>query len=94
MINSYENLFFEKFNFLIAREWLKFDHIFISTYELQFLFVFLIFCLKKYVFENFRWGINFYRLCEFFFLGLPNLEKSSITLNTNFHIDLGSFVGD
>jgi len=54
-----KNLFFENFNFLIAREWLKFDHIFISPYELQFLFVFQIFCFKKYVFENFRWGIDF-----------------------------------
>ncbi len=38
-------------------EWLKFDHIFISPYELQFLFVFQFLCPKKYVFESFRWGI-------------------------------------
>ncbi len=89
-----KNLFFENFNSLITREWLKFDHIFISPYELQFLFDFQNFSIKKYVFENFKWGINFYRLCGFFFLGLPNLKKSLVTLKTSFHIDLGRFVGD
>jgi hypothetical protein len=27
-------------------------------------------------------------------LGLPNLKMTLITLNTNFHINLGRFVGD
>jgi hypothetical protein len=29
-----------------------------------------------------------------FFLGLPNQKMTSTTLNTNFHMDLGRFVGD
>jgi hypothetical protein len=33
--------------YLAAFEWLKFDHIFISPYELQFLFVFQFFCPKS-----------------------------------------------
>jgi hypothetical protein len=38
-------------------EWLKFDHIFISPYELQFLFVFQFLCPKSIFFESFRSGI-------------------------------------
>jgi len=40
-----KNLFFENLNHLKLGnfEWLKFDHIFISLYEVQFLFVFQIF---------------------------------------------------
>jgi hypothetical protein len=34
------------------------------------------------------------RLCDVFFLGLPNLKMISTTLNTSFQIDLGRFVGD
>jgi hypothetical protein len=29
-----------------------------------------------------------------FLLGLPNQKMTSVTLNINFHIDLGRFVGD
>jgi hypothetical protein len=29
-----------------------------------------------------------------FLLGLPNKKMTLVTLNTSFHIDLGSFVGD
>jgi hypothetical protein len=29
-----------------------------------------------------------------FFLGSPNLKMMSTTLNTSFHIDLGSFISD
>jgi hypothetical protein len=44
------NIFFENFNHLIVRDfWIvKFDHIFISPYKLQFLFVFQFFVLKAY----------------------------------------------
>jgi hypothetical protein len=28
------------------------------------------------------------------FLGLPSFKKKLVTLNTNFHIDLGRFMGD
>ena len=52
---------FENFNHLIIGnfEWLKFDHIFISPYELQFLFVFQFFCAKNIFFESSKWGIIF-----------------------------------
>jgi hypothetical protein len=54
-----KNILFEDFNHLIVRdfEWLKFDHIFISSYELQFLFVFQFFCPKSIFFESFTWVI-------------------------------------
>jgi hypothetical protein len=54
-----KHLLFRNLNRLIIKtfEWLKFDHIFISPYELQFLFVFNFFVSKAYVFENFTWAI-------------------------------------
>jgi len=51
------NLFFENFNHLIVSdfEWFKFDHIFISPYELQFFFVFFFFWVPKaYVLEHLK----------------------------------------
>jgi hypothetical protein len=87
------NLFFKNYNRLIVREWLKFDHIFISPYELQFFFVFQFLCPKSIFFESFRWG-NI--LLDF--VGFPfrtsKLKLTSTTLNVSFHIDLGRFVGD
>jgi len=91
-----KNLFFENLNRLIARdffEWLKFDHTFISLYELQFCMFFKHFVPKAYVFESFRWGIIFMD-----FVGFPfrtfNFKMTLSTLNTSFHVDLGSFVRD
>jgi hypothetical protein len=49
-------------------EWLKFDHIFISPYELQFYFI-LFFqknCPKNIFFESFKWGIIFMDFVGFF----------------------------
>jgi hypothetical protein len=56
------NLFFENFNHLIIRtfEWLKFDHIFISPYELQFLFIFQFLCPKSKFFERFTIWVIIY----------------------------------
>jgi hypothetical protein len=47
-----KNLFFENLNHLIAKdfEWLKFDHISISPYELQFFIFFQIFLSQKHFF--------------------------------------------
>jgi hypothetical protein len=49
------NILFENFNHLIVRDfWMvNFDHVFISPYELQFLFVFQFLCLKIICFESF-----------------------------------------
>jgi hypothetical protein len=58
-----------------------------------FCLVFQKHCPKSIFFEIFRWGIISLDFMGFF-LGLPNLKMTSITLNTNFHIDLGRFVGD
>jgi hypothetical protein len=52
-----KNLFFENVKCLRTFEWLKFDHIFISPYELQFLFVFQKNCPKSIFFESFTWAI-------------------------------------
>jgi hypothetical protein len=66
---------------------------FISPYELQFLFIFQFFCPKSIFFESFRWGIIPLDRVGFF-LRLPNLKMTLVTLNTSFHIDLGRFGGD
>jgi len=95
MINSYEELFLENPNCLIARDfwmveiWLYFT----SPYELQFLFVLQFFGPKSIFFESFRWGISLWILWGFL-LGLPNLKMTSATLNISFHINLGRFVND
>jgi hypothetical protein len=39
-------------------------------------------------------GALFFCTLWLFLLGLPNQKMTSTTLNTNFHIDLGRFVGD
>jgi hypothetical protein len=54
-----KNIFFENFNHLIIREWLKFDYIFISPYELQFLFFFNFLVPKAYAFESFNGTLFF-----------------------------------
>jgi hypothetical protein len=53
------NLFFENLNHLVLGifQWLKFDHIFMSPYELQIYFIFNSFVPKAYVFESFIWVI-------------------------------------
>ncbi len=90
-----KNLFLENLNRLIARtfEWLKFDHIFISPYELQFFFVSQLFCPKT-IFLKVLDGALFLCTLWVFLLRLPNLKMTLTTLNTSFHIDLGRFVGD
>jgi hypothetical protein len=72
---------------------LKFDHVFISPYELQFLFVFNFFVPKTYFLKVLDRAL-FLWILWVFLLGLPNFKMTSITLNTSFHINLGSFVGD
>jgi hypothetical protein len=67
----------------------KIDHIFISPYQLQFLFVFQIFFVPKAYFKKVLEGALFLLT-----LGFPNSKMTSTTLNTSFHIDLGRFVGD
>jgi len=68
MINSYEEFVFENLNHLIVKDfWMvKIDHIFISPYELQFLFVFQFLCPKSIFFESFKLGI-----IPLDFLGFP-----------------------
>jgi hypothetical protein len=39
-------------------------------------------------------GAIFFRTLWVFFLGLANSKMTVATLNTNFHIDWGRFVGD
>jgi len=50
------NLLYENLNRLIVGtfEWLKFNHIFISPYELQFILFFNFLVGKKYVCESFK----------------------------------------
>ncbi len=67
----------------------KIDHIFISSYELQFLFYFQFFLFLK-VLD----GALFLWTLWVFLLELPNLKMTSNTLNTSFHIDFERFVGD
>jgi hypothetical protein len=71
MLNSYEDLF-ENFNCLIIKtfEWLKFDHIFISSYELQFLFVFNFFVPKAFFLTTIH-GLLFIWTLWVFLLELP-----------------------
>jgi hypothetical protein len=63
------NLFFENFNRLIVKDfWMvRFDHVFISPYEVQFLFVSQIFCPKSICFESFTWVIIHMNFVGFFF---------------------------
>ncbi len=68
--------------------------IFISPYELQFLFVVQFFCSKSICFESFRWNIIHKNFLWVFLLGFSNFKMTSATLNTSFHIDLGMFIGD
>jgi hypothetical protein len=51
------------------------------------------FVSKACVFESFKWGIIPLDFMGFH-LGLSNQKMTSTTLNSNFHIDLGMFVGD
>jgi len=91
----WDYFFLENPNYLIVRDfWIvKIDHIFISPYELQFLFLFQFLCPKS-IFLKVLDGALFLWTLWVFFLGLSNLKMASITLNTSFHIDLGRFVGD
>jgi hypothetical protein len=50
---------------------IQFEHVFISPYELQFLFAFQKNLSQKYIFESFRWCIIPLDFVVFF-LGLPN----------------------
>jgi hypothetical protein len=55
-----KNLFLKTLTneYLGTFEWLKFDHIFISSYEVQFFYFFFNFLVPKtYVFESFTWVI-------------------------------------
>jgi hypothetical protein len=45
----------------------KFDHVFISPYALQFLFVFQFLCPKNICFESFTWVIIHMNFVSFFF---------------------------
>jgi hypothetical protein len=67
------NLLFENLNCLIIRtfEWLKFDRIFISPYELQFLFVFNFFVAKNMFLKTLHRLLFIWTLWVFL-LGLSN----------------------
>jgi hypothetical protein len=72
------NLFFENFNHLIVSdfEWFKFDHIFISPYELQFFFVFFFFGPKNICFGTFKISHYSYGFCEFSFQDFQVLKNN------------------
>ncbi len=59
---------------------IKFDHIFISSYELQFLFVFQFFVPKAYFLKVLN-GALFLKTLWVFLLGLPNFKMTLTTLN-------------
>jgi hypothetical protein len=59
----------------------------------NFYLFFNFFAPKTYVLKSFKWDIIPLDFVGFF-LGLPNLKMKLVTLNTNFHIDLGRFIGD
>jgi len=52
----------------------KFDHIFIRPYKLQFLFVFEFFCPKNIFLESFTWVIIHMGP---FMVGVLNMEKNT-----------------
>jgi len=59
----------------------------------NFLLFFNFFVPKAYFLKVLD-GASFLWILWVFHLGLPNSNMTSVTLNTNFHIDLGRFVGD
>jgi len=90
-----KNILKKNLNRLVARDFwkVKIWPYFHNPYELQFLFVFQIFCPKSFFLIKIRWSIILLTLWVFF-LSLPNLKMISITLNANFHIDSRRFVSD
>jgi len=72
---------------------LKFDYIFISSYELRFLFFFNFYIPKTYVFKSFTWVIIHLDFVGFIFR-TSKLKLTSATLNTSFQTDLGRFASD
>jgi hypothetical protein len=67
----------------------KFDHIFISLYELQFLFFFQFFCLKSIFFESLKWTI----IIHMDFVGFPfrtsKLKNNISYIKCNFSHSFG-----
>jgi hypothetical protein len=72
-------LFFDNLNCLIIKDFwmLKIDHIFISPYELQFLFAFQFFYFKSIFFWNFYMG-------HMDFVGFP-FRPSKLKNNINYN---------
>ncbi len=92
-----KDLFFENLNILIVRDFWIVEigpYFHKSIWVVIFVFLFFNFFVPKELFLKFLDGaISLWNLWVFL-LGLPNQKMTLATQNTNFHIDLGRFVGD
>jgi len=90
-----KNLFFKNLDRLIIKDFwkVKIWPYFHKSIWIEIFVYFSTFLSQKHFFESFTWVIIHMDLVGFF-LRLPNLIMTSITLNLSFHIDLGRFVGD
>ncbi len=91
-----KNIFFENLNCLIIKDfWMvKIWPYFLKSIWIAIYLFFSISLSQKHIFWKLYMGHLFIWTLWVFLLGLPNKKMTLVTLNTSFHIDLGSFVGD